>query len=673
MPCSGTRHLCAFVDDEGAYTSVATAVALLVSVSLVFSVAAVQWTVSRSADVQPVADACAMAGQNVVAAYCTIAQVIDASVLSMGLTGMTVLGVGLVAAAIPGAQGLSVRAVTTGANILRARQRFAQSAATGLSKLERTLPYVIAANSASCVAANSGEGASLAGVAVAFPQQSRSSFSSLESVVNADDVAERAERLRDATRRAEEAKARADEAKREAWQADCVDAPSCLCSRASSLAGLAGTSNPRASTPDTWSFAMPILRSRAYYAQRLAREAPTASDIESVTDSRAREAFYEYALGEVNGAYYLTEADGHVSLSIPHLARNSNEVRGTWLYDDVRWPCTEEEEDGRTLHSTWGCPGATGEDAGHDSVAAIEAGAVRECPECRMSVHDLGAVAAISTSAKNGYEHYWQIIVEAAPRYREARNEQADAELEMRRIAQEGESAFEEALSKLGAPRPRICPPGAWGCVAVVRRASGQTVPSELTDAFLSSQELSAGVAVSAAALAPDDATNGNDVLSHFFDAVGGAGAGGSALGNVAGLWGRLLVAYGSRYERLRSEVDGYVSGVDGLFGGVVGSWLKGRIVHVLGALGLEPADMRMRKPVLVGTEQVLGKAGVEPTGKVRSLVQSMPSGGTPLELAHALGWWIWDERQQGDEVLAELPIPGTGTNVPLTVDFGGI
>ena len=99
------------MDDEGGYTSVATAVALLVSISLVFAVASVEWTVARSGDVQPVADACAMAGQNTVAAYYTVAQVLDACVLSMGLTGMAVMGVGLVTAAIPGAQAVSARAV----------------------------------------------------------------------------------------------------------------------------------------------------------------------------------------------------------------------------------------------------------------------------------------------------------------------------------------------------------------------------------------------------------------------------------------------------------------------------------------------------------------------------------------------------------------------------------
>ena len=85
----------AFVDDEGGYTTVAVAVALLVSLSLVFGSAAAQWVGARSAEVQQVADAVALSGENAVAAYSTVAQVLDACVLSMGLAGFVTCGAGL--------------------------------------------------------------------------------------------------------------------------------------------------------------------------------------------------------------------------------------------------------------------------------------------------------------------------------------------------------------------------------------------------------------------------------------------------------------------------------------------------------------------------------------------------------------------------------------------------
>ena len=65
----------AFIDGEGGYTTVAVAVALLMSIALAFGVAAAQWSHARAADVQEVADAAAMSGENCVAAFSTVAQV----------------------------------------------------------------------------------------------------------------------------------------------------------------------------------------------------------------------------------------------------------------------------------------------------------------------------------------------------------------------------------------------------------------------------------------------------------------------------------------------------------------------------------------------------------------------------------------------------------------------
>ena len=665
--------LALFVDEDG-YTSVAVAVALLVSVSLVFCVATVEWTTSRAADVQAVADAASLSGSNAVAACCTVAQVLDATVLSMGLLGMTMLGAGLVLAAVPGAQAASGEVLDAGRNVLEQRRRFARSAAEGLRRLEQAMPFLVLANSASCVGANAEDGMSYVGAAIPFPLESQSDYAGLDSEVTDDGVSEAAERLQDATRRVEEAKRRADDARRRGWIADCVDSPSCLKSRASSLAGLSGFQNPFASSPEAWNFGMPINRSRAYYARRLAIEAPQAPDIESITDSCARRAFYEYALGEVNGSWYRELPDGSVDLQLEHLARNSQEMRDTWLYDDFRWPCTDEP-DGVTLHSVTSCPGALGAFLGGGSVAEIEAGTVRRCDACRMDVGDLGAVAAISTSATNGYEHYWQQIVEAASDYQAARNEQAEAERAMRDVAEEGKQTFERALEQLRTPRPRFCPPGAWGCVGVVGRPGGVSAPSELTRAFLSDTSLPAGMAVSAAALAPDENTDGGGVLGHFFDGVSRR-AGPSVAGlasSVMRVWGGLLVSYGRGFEGVGDAAGGFLDRLDGAFGSSVGAWLKRAVGAAISTLGLQPADMRLKKPVLVHTSDVLGRAGIEPSGKVRQLVQSLPSNGDVSQWARALGIWVWDQRRGTQIDIGDLPVPWSDSSVPLSIDLAGL
>ncbi len=289
-----------------------------------------------------------------------------------------------------------------------------------------------------------------------------------------------------------------------------------------------------------------------------------------------------------------------------------------------------------------------------------------------MGVRDLGAVASISTSAKNGFEHYWQQVVEAAKDYEAARNEQAEAERAMRSAAEEGRDVFDRALEQLRVPRPHICPPGAWGCVSVVRRGGDSLVPEQLTRSFLSAADIPAGVAVSASVLACDETTGDNDVLSRFFDGLSADAppSAGSALDGLMGLWGRLLRSYGSSYEDVGSAVGGFLDKLDGIFGGTVGAWLKRKVAETMGALGLEPADMRLRKPVLTNTRNVLAQAGFDPDGKVRNLVQSLPADGTPVEVARALGTWVWNDWQGRAVTVAEVPIPGTDVSVPLTIDI---
>jgi hypothetical protein len=672
---SDGRHarlgLSLFVRDDGGYTTIAVATALLVSITLTFSIATAEWTLARSADVQTVADAAAMAGANSVAAFATIAQVLDACVLSMGIVGVLVFGVGLVVACIPGARALGAKVGDAGKKILDSRKRFAKSAGEGLRKLEKTLPAVIVANSGSVIMANSQSGISYLGCAIPFPQESKSDYSSLEQSVEADEMEETAEKLRDATDRMEAAKKRADAARERGWRADCVDDPMCLRSRAATLAGLGGVSNPHYSAAELWNFGVPLRRSRAYYARRIARERPDSSGIEEVTDSCSRRAFYEFALGEVNSGWYREAPDETVDLELPELPKNTAEARGTSLYTDISWPCTSEET-GVVLHSTLSCPGALGPYVGMASLADVDSGGVGLCAECRMSMGDVGRVAAISTRADNGYEYYWQIVVEASRDYEVARNEQAAAKKEMSELADKGASAFERALEQLAVARPRLCPPGAWGCVAVVGRQSGSATPSELSNSFLAGSDLPAGAAISAAALAPDDATDGNDVLSHLFDGITGERgfSVGGLLGGITGAWGRALVSYGSAYDSVSGAAKDLLGKIDGVFGGTVGSKLSKKIGGIVDKAGFKPADMRMRKPVLVNTQEVFGKAGLSGTAKARSMVQSLPDHGTSLEVARAMGLWAYDQVKDRKFTIAELAIPGTDVTIPLTIDL---
>ena len=288
-----------------------------------------------------------------------------------------------------------------------------------------------------------------------------------------------------------------------------------------------------------------------------------------------------------------------------------------------------------------------------------------------MDVGEMGRVAAASTSIENGFEHHWRIIVEASEDYEAARDDLAAAEARTRELAEEGERAFEDALGQLSAERPVLCPPGAWGCVAVVSRAEGTVVPTELTASFLSSVELPAGAAVSAAVLAPDEATSENNVLASFFDSLSASDSAlGGALDGVMGLWGSLLVGYGSAYGRVAEVGGGFLDRLDGVLGGSVGAWLRDQLKGVMHDLGLEPVDMRLRKPVLTNTQDVLDRGGYDQVSTVRELVARRAISESAADLARALGVELGDAIGAGSLTVAELPIPGTDLTIPLTVEL---
>lgn len=674
---SGTERaapvLSLFRDDEDGFTTVGVAVALVLSLSLVFSSAGAAWVSGRSSEVQRVADACAMAGQNSVAAFSTVVQVVDACVLSMGLTGIVVLGAGLVVSCVPGLSATGAQIAEAGSSILDARRDFARTAADGIERLEATLPLLVVANSASCVEANAAGGMPYVGCAIPFPTESRSDFSGLLEEVDDEGLSELSAQMGEVSDEMERARREAEAALERGWTADCGSSPYCLWERASSLASLADPLNPHYASSAGWTFGAPLLRARNYYAARVSAARVGGSDAEQITDSACRLAFYEYALEQVRSGSYQELPDGSVSVDLPSLPRNAEQTRGTTLYTDARWPCTTEGGL-RTLHSSTLCPGATGAAAGTASVADVDAGSVARCEECRMDVGDLGRVASASTSIANGFEYHWRIIVEASEDYERARGEEVAAEGRLRELAEEGERSFSLALEQLSVARPSLCPPGAWGCVAVVARSEAHTVPTELTASFLSSAELPEGAAVSAAVLAPDPSTAENNVLSRFFESLSaGDSALGGVLDGVMDLWGSLLTGYGSAYGGIAEKGGEFLDGLDGVLGGTVGAWLKGRLKQVMSDAGLEPVDLRLRKPVLVNTQDVLDQSGLEQASAVRELVAALPESGSAEDLARSVGLLLSDETGGEGFTVAELPIPGTGLSIPLTIDLSAI
>ena len=666
-----------FIED-GAYTTLSSAVVILVVLTLLFSSAAAIWSMSRAGDTQAAADSGALAGANVVASYHTAATVVDASILSLGLAGFATIGTGLVAILIPGAELAAGDMVDTGIEIIKTRNKFAKSASKGLQKIETALPYLVAARATQAVSAQDTEGATYTGTALAVPRTSESDFVALEgSEISTDVIKDTSKDLERAADELQKASEETAKAKERAWLADCggsdpasVGSCSCMWERARSLAKLSDIENPHYASSVTWEPQVALDRAKAYYRLRLANEAPQGSSVETKAESAARKAFYTYASAEVNRAY-ITEDGDRTTSYIPLLPRNTDEVRATELYTDAAWPTSTN--DGKTyLHYGTSCPNyKKGTPGGLASVAAYDG--QDKCNRCHFGVSSLGAVAAPSTSIENGFEYHFDEFKGALEDYVECRNKELELMRQTEDEADRAGNAFDEAIKALSGERPRIAPPGRNGVVALA--VSGAiSSPDELNSSFNTTVRLGDRGAISAAVLAPDDATAQNNVLSRFFSTLEERSGGVvGVLDGVMDVWGRLLVGYGDIQGSANELMDEMIDDLGGGSGalGSIASWLGDTVSASVAALGLEPCDLRLRKPVLTDTANVIKSPGSDITGlsNAQDKLRSIPLGVTdPKALCEALEYQV--ERTISGTVftLAEIPLPGGGS-IPLTVD----
>lgn len=666
-PC-GRRHGIDLFIEDGAYTTVAAAVSMLLVLTLLFSAATAVWSMSRAGDVQATADATALAGSNVVSSYCTAATVVDASVLSMGLAGFCVTGAGLVGLLIPGVNVTAAESIDTGIKMLKTRNKFAASASKGLQKLERSLPYLVAANSASLCAKRSTDSLSFSGVALAIPETSASKFPATEDdQVPTDALEDAAESLDAAAQELAKAGERTQAAKEAAWLADCGRDGMNMQERIERLSDVPGDQNPDYASSITWDPVAGLDRARAYYRWRAEHDRPEGTGDEARANSAARRAWCAFAAEQLKDAV-VEERDGEFVSTVPLLPRNRNELEATSLFTDAVWPTTAEK-DGLTIHYAAGCHGAKGAPGRLASVAEEGTGAVKTCSSCSFGAVMLGNTPAASTSIGNGFEYHLREYTLALQEYASCRNEELALERKARDRAEGSASAFSEAIGSLGKCRPKIAPPGRYGCVAAVV-AGEAAVPEALDTSFASTTELAKRGAVSASVLAPDPSTSENNVLGSFFSSLEDRSGSdvSSLVGSVMKLWGRLLVSYGDLSKGLDKLMDEMLGGLKPLGLGPVASWLSDAVRATVTGLGLESVDLRLKKPVLTDSARVLAHADASGVTNIQDTLRSIPVGTTdPAALLQALGCRVEEYLSQTTFTLAEIPLPGGGS-IPLTI-----
>lgn len=662
-------------EEEGFSTPVMV-VALLLTLSLIFSSGQVYRVSSASADIQNVADAAALAAENEVAEFMILVRTCDAVVLSLSLASAVSAGLGVAALCTPVTAAASETLLDAAHKLSDARDSFAQKTAEGLNKLQKALPFLAAANAASVAAANNGGvmGASYVALAVLSPEEGReievASATQVGEVLEGADA--QAEQIRQAAEQAERAAAQANAAKEQAFQRDCGDNPAyCMYERAASLAGLDGSENPLYRSADAWSFSVPLDRAKAYYAARLAQEEPEGSSVDEQAQSVLRTRFYRYASEQLQQGYVRDDGETFEA-SFPHLPKNVSELRGTELYTEEAYPLA-----GSMLHAWEGCPLASAVE-GYGSIQHMEEGGLAACPQCGFSVESMGKVAAASTSIENGFEYHYEAVARQVELYEQARAELAPSASAVKSQASTLLDQCLEACEQVASQRIEAKPPGSNGVVVLAANTASSPASTGFKSAFVADGDtLGVRAAVSGATLLEDPSSEGKDVISSLLDDV--AEQGGTAvgvLGVVLDCWSALLGAYANGQEAVNDALDNAVGSIPFASESGLGTWAASLFKRGVEALGLQPAELGALRPVVVNTGYVAqADEGSFSSRFLAVKARALESSGSSADLFSSV---ITDVEQEALESLAAFdgtvelatiePFGEGGPSIPLTI-----
>ena len=613
----GSRVVADLFRNESGFTTLGAALAILLSCSLLFFGLWTSRSLSRAAGVQAVADSCALAAENEVSEFVLAVRAADATLLTLSLTGISLLGVGTVCCCVPGAQAAGLKFLDAGRAVLDKREDVARAEEAALNAAQKGL-VVAAQAQAQMVASENAETIGFDAIAyvelVPFDAPDISCGAGRSAAHAAQVALDESASISEGAQAAEEAAMQANDALR-GWLSDCGAYPEpCMRERAESLAGMGLAENPMASSVNIWSYSMAIKRAQTYYSLRAEFEAPGNSSVEERARSALRIRFYEYAQKEVDAAYEVEMPDGTIEVSIPILPRNTNEMKATDLYTDSVYPVS-----GGALHAWEGCP-AVAEIEGLSSISALDSGAYSTCETCAFDAASMGSVAAASTSVENGFEHHFRKVAESARDYERAKNEAVRASGEVRGSVGEVLDAIDEAIREAAGNRVEAYPPGRYGALAALAGDLG----SEQGGSFFAGPDLGQFAAISASILIEDE---NEDVLAHLLDGVSeDIGPPLSDGGEVVlALWSGLLSAYGKGAEGMCDCVSGVLGSLPLVSAAGLGDWASDQLMECLNAAGLEPANTAAAKSVTSNTLPVAERG----TGPVAEAICALKGGGS--------------------------------------------
>ena len=598
--------------EEKGFSTVGVALALLITLALVFTAAQVYEIESVSADIQEVADVAALAAENVVGEYYVVGLVCDAMALSLSLSSLCCLGLSVAAACTPVTATLSETLWQTAQKLKRSQTTFAEKAQDALERLKLILPLAAAAKAKSVIDANSGAhgGASYTGIAILVPWQTNP-LDEVDHCIS-DEAFEEVEGKRDTIKTlgesAEEAAQDANAFKEAAYRSDSGSESSyCMYERAKTLAHLDARENPYYASAETWDFDIALARAQAYYRSRAQIESPADGSVAERARSALRKKYYQYASKELLSGYVERTSDSFEAY-FPRLPKNTEEMKRTTLYTDAHYPISTSSQGNRMLHAFEGCPAYAGnEKSGYGSLAQADENATFErCPQCQFDATSMGSVASASSSIDNGFEYHYLKVADLATLYQDAYEKTSESSQELKGQAKELFQSIGEAFEEADGQRIKIDPPGKFGAVAfVVTTDPGR---SDFTTRFINSTEQFRGrVALSGATLLPESTESGknaiNNILEGYAETNASGGLGGVRI--VLDLWSRLLEGYGEAQETLMSVLGDAIDAIPLASESGLGPWAADCFETIVEGAGLQPADLSPRKATLINTMHI--------------------------------------------------------------------
>lgn len=608
--CRLRRPRGSLLRDEDGITTVSMAICIFLSLALMFSAGQLYKVSSASTEVQDVADAAALAAENEVAHFMVAAQTCDAVVLTMTLTAGITYGLGIVAACVPLVHGISAKLIELGTKVVKARGKFADAASEGLNNLQKLLPFLSAANAARVASMNNNGvmDAQYYAAALLVPLQGESIGNLCDDGLDeaSSRIEESAEELRSDAAEAEKAAEKANEYKHEAFMRDCGDSPNyCMYERASKLVDLAGGENPHYSSEDAWSFSVALKRAQAYYMRRAQIETISGASVEDRADSALRKRFYEYARDLLNSEGYVYETPDGYSCNFPTLFHNLEEFRETPLYTQNSYPVTDSNGSA-CMHAWEGCPNASGYSR-YGSVSELESGGFAICDLCEFQPKSMANVAAASTSVNNGFEYHYAAVAKAASDYSEAMEELGPKKKAVQDLAGSLLDGLKAVLSAVGGDRIEAHPPGEDGVIALVVNTAQNSSDAGFESLFVGGQTLGVRAAVSGAKLEPDKSSEDGTVITSLLEGFAGSSGGAVGAGRVVlDCWSSLLKAYQDGQAALDGALKDGLNSFSTNTASGLGTWASKALSEVIKGCGLQPADLSIKKPILINTAHVV-------------------------------------------------------------------